>query len=280
MVNPGLRSVTKHFYLFLFFLAVGVSASAQKFTMGVKAGALASWPSYANRSALDTVDRRVSPGYSAAAFITFPMKNQFDLVLEGGYGKRSKRSTFMDGSEWTNITTFRMADMAMLLRKSFSFRLEKNVPAVWYFNIGPEVSYVISAAGKYTPGNGVWVDYVVDYDAEVSGENSTLAMPNGNRWLFGMGVGGGVIAPLRNNQSIGVEMRFSYGHTYLSKTGLITPEQLPQAQFGFSDTFKANIKAITLSVSYSLNFDVQRSRRGKSTLDKKVKSKKPHHRFR
>ncbi len=280
MVNPSLRSIAKHLQLFLLFLTVGVSASAQKYTIGLKAGGLVSWNSYANRTALDTVDRKLSTGFAAGAFISFPMKGQFDLVLEGGYAKRTKRTTFMDGSEWTNITTFRMVDMAMLLRKSFSFRLEKNVPATWYVNLGPEISYVLSGSGRYTPGNGVWVDYIIDYESETSPDNSKLALPNGNKWLFGMGLGAGIIAPLRNSQSIGAELRFSYGHTYLSSTGFVTPAQLPQAQFGFQDTFKTNIKALTLSITYSLNFDVQRMRRGKSTLDRKVKSKKVYHKFR
>jgi hypothetical protein len=280
MVNPGLRSFTKHLIVFLSFFVVTFTTVGQKYSIGVKAGGMVSWPAWADRTIKDTLSAGLSTGYNAAMTISFPMKNQFDLVIEGGYSKKGRKVTWFDGTEWTNISTFKFIDMGMFMRKSFSFRLEKNIPATWYVNIGPEVSYWLSGAGRYSAG-GDWYNYTIDFDKESSTEFDALALPNANRWLFGLGVGGGIIAPLMNNQTIGVELRFSYGHTYLSRTGKISNEQYPLATyFGYEDSYKCNIKSLTLSVSYSLNFDVQRSRRGKSTLDKKVKSKKPSHRFR
>jgi hypothetical protein len=279
MVNPGLRSFTKHLILFLSFFIIAFTAVGQKYSLGVKAGGVISWPAWGDRTVKDTLSAGVGTGYMAAMTISFPMKNQFDLVLEGGYSKKGRKITFTDGNEWTNLSTFKFIDMGMFMRKSFSFHLEKNVPATWYVTIGPEVSYWLSGTGRFTAG-GEWYNYTIDFDKE-AGSITSLALPNANRWLFGLGIGGGIIAPLRNNQTIGVDLRFSYGHTFLSRTGRITPQQYPLAEnFGYHDSYKCNIKSLTLAVTYSLNFDVQRSRRGKSTLDKKVKSKKPSHRFR
>ena len=271
--------MTKHFLLFLSILVGSFSAVGQKYSFGVKAGALMSWPGYPDADQRDTLKRGLKPGYMAAIVIGFPMKNQFDLIVEGGYSQKGRRIKFDGpGGEWLNKTTFKFIDMSMLLRKSYTFRLEKNVPATWYVNLGPEVSYWLSGKGEFT-ATGRWYPYTISFSDTVGNVN-TLALPSANRWLFGIGFGAGIVAPLMANQTIGLEARFSSGHTYLSRKGRVSNDQFAPVFAGFEESYRNNLKGLTVAVTYSINFDVQRSRRGKSTLDKKVKNKKPSHRFR
>ena len=221
-------------------------------------------------------------GHGEAFIIGFPMKKDFNFIAEAGYSQKGRRMRFNDG-EWVNRSTYQFIDMTMLLRRTFPLRIEKNIPSQWYFNFGPEVSYWLSGDGEFNAG-GDWYPYTMDF-GRASGTYTEMAVPDPNRWLFGLAFGVGIKAPLHNNQSIGVELRFSSGHTFLSKDGRFRDEsEGPDPRYpipgGFDDTLKTNLKSVSLAISYTLDLDVQKSRQGKSTLDKKVKSKKPHHRLR
>jgi hypothetical protein len=59
------------------------------------------------------------------------------------------------------------------------------------------------------------------------------------------------------------------GHTYIGrKNGSSYIEILT-----FEDTLKTNLKALYLNLTYTVDLDVQKSRKGKSTLGKKIKTK-------
>jgi hypothetical protein len=266
MTTQGERFLMKHFALFLFFL-MPILGLSQKFSLGLKAAPLVSWAAFGDKDEKQKFSRGISSGYYAGALIMFPMKEQFDFIAEAAYSHKGRKMRFQNES-WTNKSVYTFTDVTMLLRKSFDFRLRKNVISQWYVNIGPEVSYWINGKGS------VYVDgpkypYKMAFNKEHDASFTTMYMNNVNRWLFGLAIGAGIKAPLSDNQHVGVELRFISGHTFMGKKDSSYIEILT-----FEDTMLTNLKVLYMNFTYSVDLDLRKSRKGKSTLDKKIKTKK------
>lgn len=248
------------FAVFLSFFSYG-----QKYSVGIKAGPLVNWTSFGDKEDRDNFSSGLKLGYSAGVLVSFPLKHDFDFFAEGAYAQKGRRLKFQNDT-WTNRSTYKFIDLTMLLRKSYTFRLEKNIPSQWYFNIGPEVSYWLSGKGSIAV-EGPGYPYTIVFDKTPDANFNYMYMNDVNRWLFGLALGVGFRAPLMRGQHINAEVRFVSGHTFLGKKDSSHIEILT-----FEDTMKTNLKVININVSYTLDFDVQQSRKGKSTLDKKMKN--------
>src|SRR5688500_18167352 len=141
-----LRTLTKHLVLFLAFL-VSYFSYGQKYSVGVKVAPLISWPGFGDKEDKDTFSRGVNLGYSAGALVSFPMKKDFDCFIEVAYSHKGRKLKFNE-DRWLNQSVYNMVDLTLLLRKSYQFTLEKNVPSYFFFNLGPEVSYWMNGKGK------------------------------------------------------------------------------------------------------------------------------------
>jgi hypothetical protein len=258
------KLLTVFFAFFLPFFAYG-----QKYSLGVKAGPLINWSTLGDKEAKDKFSNGVRLGYSAGVLASFPLKHEFDFFAEAAYSQKGRKLTFKDGAqEWVNRSTYKFIDLTMLLRKSYTFRLEKNIPSQWYINIGPEISYWLSGKGTVAV-NGPGSAYTIVFDKEPDSNFHYMYVNDVNRWLFGLALGVGFRAPLMRDQHINAEIRFVSGHTYLGNEDSSKIELLT-----FEDTLKTNLKVLNINISYTLDFDVQKSRKGKSTLDKKMKTSK------
>jgi hypothetical protein len=257
--------------IFLSFF-ISFICSAQKFSLGVKGGASLSWVGFGDPEAKDIYNRKIKPGYSAGFFINFPLKNNYDLVLEGAYSQKGRRLLFNEDS-WENNTTYKFIDMAMLLRKSFKFHLKKNIPVQAFVNIGPEINYWLSADGYLQVGGSLASKYKynVIFEGDRTQSYPTMYYNDINRWLFSICLGAGFKAPIRKNQHIITEVRFVSGHTFLGKKESTYLGGILEGDGNFQDTQKTNIKSLMLTVGYAFDFDVIESRKGKSTLKKSIK---------
>lgn len=227
------------------------------------------WAGFAEKEQKDTFSTRPSFGYNGGFQIGFPLKKGFQLMLEGGFARKGRILTYDDGL-WANRTVFNMAEGIMLLRKTYNFYLRENVPSQWFFEVGPDINYVITANGDITYNGGRPYTYKVVYDETPNSEFNQMFYTNANRWLFGLTLGVGFKAPLKNNRHLTTQLRFISGHTYLGKRDGKAVLNL----WNFNDTLLTNIKSVSISAAYTLDFDVQQSRKGKSTLDKKIKKKR------
>jgi hypothetical protein len=253
--------------LFLIICLANQSIQAQKYSVGVRAGVSYTWPGFGDKEAKDEFNRGFKPGYHGGIFISFPLKNKYDLFLEGGASRKGRVMTIEENG-WKNNLTLGMVDMSMLLRKSFTFMLKKNTPADAFVNIGPEINYWFQAKGKLVV-QGVDYPYDIEYDVAIEDRNdyNKLYVENVNRWLFGIGIGFGLKAPLGRNKHLTTELRFNSGHTFLGKKE--SPDR--KLLIGYNDTFKTNLKTISISFAYSIDLDVIERRKGKSTINKKLK---------
>src|SRR5690349_10973395 len=112
----------KHIIVKLFILSLVFTLAstnwlyAQKFSLGAKAGPLALKSVYGDKSEDDDIDDKIKPGFYAAGFISFPLKNHYSCVIEAGYSHKGRKVLFNEGTAQNNAT-YRFIDAALLLRK-------------------------------------------------------------------------------------------------------------------------------------------------------------------
>jgi hypothetical protein len=249
-----------------------IEGSCQQYNFGLKAGGMLTWPGFADSDVKDTFGRKLKPGFNAALFVGFPMKRDCEVLIEAGASQRGRILTFNDGT-WANHLTMQMADMSMMLRKYFKFQFSKNVPIEAFVNIGPEISYWFRSTNGFLQINeGKKYPYEVYLGADPPNDGERyLTLQHTNQWLFSIALGAGVKAPLRNNRFITTEFRFISGHTYLGRENSAFMEGIIWGDGGMQDTFQTNMKTISLSVAYSISKNVIESRKGKSTIKKRMK---------
>lgn len=251
------------------FLALNF-ASAQKFSLGLKAGGTINWASFRDKDQKDTFSVKPTPGFAIGALIGFPLKNNYSVIIEGSYSQKG-RILQEDRTLLENHSTYRFFDGTMLLRKAYKVQLAKNVPGEWFVNIGPEVAYWLSGNGYFTAG-GPRYPYRLEFDRTPDGDMNYLYYNGANRLLFGLVLGVGMKAPLKNNTAISAELRFVSGHTNIGNNKYVyPPREWYSSLLNYNDTMRMNLKVVSLSVAYTYDFDKVEARKGKSTVKKRMK---------
>lgn len=251
---------------FVLSLCVVQTGFSQKFSFGLKAGGGFGWAGFGDKDQKDTFSTRPILNYSAGFQIGFPLKNDFQLKLEGGYSREGRRLLF-NSNQWDNRTKYNFIEAQMLLQRKFKFHINKNVPSEVYFSVGPDINYWLNSSGTIVVNNNrPGVKYDIVFDETPTSDFTKMYYNDMNRWLFGLVLGVGVKAPLRRNNALSTELRFVSGHTFLGKRNSSYIEIL-----GYDDTQFTNLKSINLVLTYLWELDVKEGRKGKSTLDKKIR---------
>ncbi len=254
-----LRSV-----VFLALSAISLGAAAQKFSLGLKAGVLGVYTNFPDSS--DTMKTAIKPGFSAAGFISFPLKKNYSFQAEGGFSQQGRSYKYgPNGDKWSG--TYQFVDLAMTLRKNFKLRIKKDIATNWFVNVGPNINYWLSGTGSLIPYIGIHQHYALALDASPGPMYTKIYVTNINRWLYGLNIGIGFSAVTRKNQKIVTEIRLTWGQTYLGRRD----SEYVNGVAGIRNelNLKSNLKVLNLSVGYVLDRDIQKSRMGKST--KKIK---------
>jgi hypothetical protein len=254
---------------FVFLLCCCI-AYGQKFTLGVKGGPLISWANFGDKDDKEQFTHKPKPGGYAAALIIFPLKNHFSFQTEFGFSQQGRTITFNENT-WENKATYYFLDGSMSLRREFPLYLGKNIPSQWFFDVGPRINYWLGGHGVIDAGGKYNYEIVFEEMPETPSEPDfdKMYITDENRWLFGIDIGVGFVAPIHNNRKLLTELRFTSGHTYYG-----TPYSASNRTLGFSDNMRSNQKTISLTLAYLLPVDIQKSRKGKSTKDRDAK----HHR--
>jgi hypothetical protein len=261
----------RNFFLIICAICLANNSAAQKFSMGFRAGLTANWASFSDKDQKDTFSVKPSTGFAIGALVGFPMKNNYSVIIEGGFSQKSR--TIVESGEdlLKNHSSYKFVDGTLLLRKSYKFEFGKDIPADWFVEIGPEVSYWLSGKGNFSV-NGPKYPYQIEFDKAPDGDMKYLYYTDANRLFFALVLGVGFKAPLKKNTSITTELRFISGHTNLGNNHYEYPVREWYASLlNYNDTLKMNLKVISLSVAYTYDFDRIESRKGKSTLKKNGK---------
>ena len=256
------------FIVILVISTFALESPGQNYSLGLKAGPTATWTSFANLPVNEQFDTGVKFGYTIAGVIQFPLKNKYSFLSEFGFSQKGRKIKFNEGT-WQNNATYHFLEFSMALRKSYNLRLKKDVYSRWFFNVGPNIEYWINGKGKVST-DALGSPYKVVFDGQPDTNFNNNYLNDVNRWLFGMDVGIGADANINKTQRIHAELRFTYGHTYLGKKNSSSHVEI----LGFEDSLQANLKTLSLTCTYLFDFDVKKSKMGKSTKDKEIKRKR------
>ena len=251
----------------LFFVTTRVCAQnlSQPFSIGVKAGPNVTLVTYEDRDLQKYFSPAPVPGYFVGGFIKFPLKKDYAFTAEFAYTKKGRKTNF--NNNWTNKANYHFVDASMALRRSFQVRLGKNIPAHYFFSVGPNIEYWLSGAGKVSVNPGGESKYEVVFNGTPDANFFRNYYNNVNRWLFGIDLGIGGDAPLMRHQRIFAEVRFTWGHTYMGRNGSSSYMEI----LNFEDNIRASFKTLSVVLTYALDLDLRNAKKGKSTKDKEVK---------
>jgi hypothetical protein len=257
-----------------FFLSLSYSSYAQerkkspepqRFSIGIKAGPSVTYATYPDATQRDQFSSQPKLGYGAMGFIIFPLSGtRYTFLTEAGYAIRGRKVKITNGG-LINNATYQFAEVSMGLRRSFNLKVRKYIPSKWFINVGPNVQYWVSGKGKF-----VTTPYDIKFNVEPNGDIFTNFLTKPNRWLFGADVGIGADAPISKRQTIRIELRVTLGQTFLGKKGSASN----YGSLSWEDTLKTNLKTISLTGAYTLDFDMRARKMGKSTNDRSIKRKR------
>jgi hypothetical protein len=251
MCKRAMQIIAKRFIVFLAFSSP-FFAYSQKYSIGIKGNPLVTWAGFGDKEAKDVYTRKLRLGYCVGAFVGFPLKKDYNLFLEGGFSQKGRKLLF-NNNEWQNTTTYHFTDITLLLRKSYKFKLKKDIPAQWFITAGPQISYWINGKGQFGVIGGTPYKYDIVFHEEPAGSERKMRMTDVNRWLFGLALGVGMKAPIKSDQHITVQLRFVSGHTFLGTAKgwqMDGPAMIVGVPGSFQDTMKFNIKELGISVGF------------------------------
>ena len=248
------------------FLFINFSSSAQKFDLGLLAGPQAYTVAFEDSDDRDIYDSKVKLGWRAGAYILFPLENDFAWSVEGFYSKKGRKlESEFNADQVINNASYSFLELNFLLRKEFQMHLIKGLEGTWFVNFGPNINYWLNGKGT--------IDAVVDLDYKVKFEDGTgdyefNYIRDGNRWLFGLDLGIGIDSQVIKSQKVELELRFTYGQTFLgAKDGSI-----PVNDFQVDDNLRARYRVLALVVRYGIGVDLKNAKKGKSTM--KIKKRR------
>lgn len=241
---------------------INTNSFGQKFNLGIGGSIMGTRPTFGDVEAKQNFSRKVSAGYSVNLLIGFPLRKQYDLILEAGYSKRGRHLLFNQNT-WENNASYKFIDLSMHFRRSFKITLREKIPAQFFFGIGPQINYLFRGSGKIVVG-GIDYPYTIAFSDQLTSDYKTMYYRDANRWLFNLRIGGGIKLPLRKNHYLTTEILFISGHTYIGEKDGSYIEILE-----FQDTLKTNLKSLVFSASYIVEIDLKSRRKGKSTIKKR-----------
>lgn len=275
---------------------------SQKYTLGLRIGpsvTLGHFPKTLPDTILNAHKNKIKLGFTAVGQLKFPLEKDYSCIIEAGYARAGRIVEYNyenDTTWWRNNFTYNYITSSLALRKSFRYYLKKRgVQGDWFLSVGPNISYMISGKGKVMVNkHGARTPFELEfhnlsdsgwYKAKYN-DLGVYHFNNANRFFFGVDIGVGAYAPITNRQKVYAELRLTLGQTFIKKRdtkatlggvigGVTDPANPDLSQGGpgkFSDPLTTNMKTLTFSLIYTLDFDKRLSKQGKSTLDKKRKS--------
>ncbi len=266
------RIIVLILFVILGFCGQGISQkvyrvpNTQRYFVGIKGGLLASWSTFRDPDLKSTFSSTPIGGFHVAGLINFSLKKNYSFQTEFGFSQMGRKVIFNSGT-WTNTSTYHFLDFSMMLRRSFRLKIGKDIPANWYVNIGPNIKYWLNGSGNIVSLGSQ--SYTIAFSGTPKGEYDKLYYMDVNRWIFGLDFGLGANLGTLKGQQVMAEVRFTYGQTYLGNKNSVTSSSINL--LGYDDSLLFNLKVISVTLAYTLDFYTGQSKMGKSNFEKSKK---------
>ena len=212
-----MKNINRLFFFLILLLTsfFHFEAYAQTY-FGFKAGVNASKAYFDNEVYEKYYSTKVKPGFTAGAIFLIENKKKYGLYAEFLYSQKGKIVESTANDYETNTATYQYLDFPVLFRLKFD-----QAKIGWYLQLGPQVSYWLSGKGSfevYQEDRDITVnyDYTINFD-EPKRSSEYMNVTDANRTQIGLAVGGGVIWDMKSANYLLLDMRFTFGHTYMGQ---------------------------------------------------------------
>jgi len=235
--------------------------------IGPKIGGRMSWVNF-DEPAKDIYKARPVFGYSGGIATAFNVRKRFFLQVDFMYTRKGKRIKGVDDPRLSNKAVYHYLNVPIIYRVDFKSNVE-GIEFKWFMGAGPNVSYWWKGNGTLTSSeldeNDIdKLDYEVsfDYDPDLTDANKLYA-ENINRVQFGLLFAAGLVFEPAPHQSLVVELRYEWGHSYLADD-----QGRYRGVLGYKDDLRARNQGLQLSISYLFDTMIAQRKKGKSTYGK------------
>jgi len=213
--------------------------------------------------------------FHAGASISFRAQKRFFLNTSILYAQKGKLLESNYNSITRNDATFKYIDMPILYTMEFKAKMGRDKVYKWYFGVGPNISYWLGGKGVLVHEdlneNGVNPpNYDVHYKIVFNKDSAAVAtnemnVREPNRIQLGLNLSAGLIFEPFGNNKIMVNLRYAFGHSFLSRNG--------KGEFGlpgvlyYEDDLKVRSRELVLSLHYYIDLKTDQSKKGKSTVN-------------
>lgn len=238
-----------------FMIIVGTSGLGFSQTFfGFKAGVNANNISFADEDYKKFYDTKYTLGYTAGAVLLIENKEKYGLYTEFLYSVKGKSVDSNNADHYeTNIASYQYLDFPVMFRVKF-----KQPNFNWFVQLGPELSYWLAGKGAfkvYEQDRDIYTtyEYTVNF-GEPKTTTDYLNVEEANRFQVGLGVGGGAIWDFKNGNYLSLDLRYTFGHTYVGEY-----ESASIPNIGLVDNLEYTNNVASVSVVYY--FDIMEKMR-------------------
>ena len=243
-------------------LAATITNGQYKFSIGPKVGFHTYTTAHKFPVAKDIYDNKYRFGYTIGASMKADLKPTFAIVAELVFSRKGKK-TVENVNDWTHIDNFNFIEFPVLLRYQFPESQHQGVNLTPFFNVGPNISYWMKGgSGRIETAEGPGAAYTLGFDTDAT--STILGLNELNRFQFGMDIGIGTVIEVKKFQKVSVELRFTWGHTFLGEENSATLGLL-----GYVMDYETNYRVFSLNTTYFFEIDLRNQRKGASTVKKR-----------
>ncbi|MEL6559317.1 MAG: outer membrane beta-barrel protein [Bacteroidota bacterium] len=277
-------------YLLTFMLFLVTEVTFGQFWFGVKAGGHRTSFNYQNEEQVFLLEQRefiqedlyqpvkANFNYEFGAMMSYTATDRYSVHTEINFERISKNIRSREGQYFLdNEWNYNYLSVPLFLRVS---TLSK--PVQYYFNLGPKISYLLSAKGdlsiqlfqETSPDKLVnSFDVVYNFEDANNPDGGQLVLDNPNRVQYSLNLGGGAMLDLKTGGRMMLDFRYSWGHSNLGSN-------LDSELLEFGENVEYSNQMFSFTVGYMIPYNPAELLKGTSTNDllqttsKKKKKKK------
>lgn len=236
----------------LFLCLVNQRITAQ-FLIGPKAGARMTWQTY---ESFNNDEYKRTPHFSFATGVStiFQVRKRFILQVDILYSRQGKVIKGIVDPTLKNSAVYHYINTPAIYKFDFKQSLWGR-RFKWYVGAGPNVNFWLSGNGKLSAVELLEIDIdQMEYDIEFTSypdnpEENKLYVEEPNRVQVGLVLSTGLSVDPVPGQTLLIDFRFDYGHSYMSRSSGIFSDVI-----AYEDNLRARNHGIQVSVSYMFNF--------------------------
>lgn len=237
--------------------------------MGPAAGAQMSWVRLSEEDDRNLYHSRPVYGYHAGVSVAFRVRERFFLHTSLLYSRKGKIIEGKQDRLLRNEVRHNYIELPFVYMMDFRGKLGSGRQFKYAFGVGPNVSYWIGGRGTLAntelseTGIGEKQYRIVfGKDLNTVGDHE-MGVMDPNRIQLGLNFAANLTIEPQPNQKVLLRVRYHLGHSFFART--------PHGEFTgtyYGDVLRAQDRSITLSAIFLLDLELEKRRKGKSTISR------------